>query len=43
MLALVKWADGSGFAVVDFEKGYVQFYEFYHQSYSIEKTEYVSW
>ena len=39
----LKWGHGSGFTVVDFEKGYVQFYEFYHQGYSIEKTEYVSW
>ncbi len=39
----LKRAHGSGFAVVDFEKGYVQFYEFYYEIDSIEKAEYVSW
>jgi putative phosphoesterase len=39
----LKWAHGSGFAVVDFEKRYVQFYEFYCQGDAIGKAEYISW
>jgi len=39
----LKWNHGASFAVIDFENGYVQFYEFYLQGDFIGEAECISW